>query len=83
MIGIIIINFGNPGRTIRFVREECSKVKGEHRTVVVDNGSGPEALAELQAALGQDSRRVSRGRWPTAIRRSRLDLFHALSAALT
>ena len=55
MIGIIIINFGNPGRTIRFVREECSKVKGEHRTVVVDNGSGPEALAELQAALGQEA----------------------------
>ncbi len=61
MIGIIIINFGNPGRTIRFVREECSKVKGEHRTVVVDNGSGPEALAELQAALGQEAEIIPAG----------------------
>ncbi len=51
MIGIIIINFGDPERTIRFVREECSKVKGEHRVVIVDNGSGAEAVAALQREL--------------------------------
>ena len=51
MIGIIIINFGNPERTIRFVREECSKVKGEHKVVIVDNGSGKEAVEALQREL--------------------------------
>ena len=51
MIGIIVINFGNPERTIRFVKEECAKVAAEHRVVVVDNGSGDAAEAELKAAL--------------------------------
>ena len=51
MIGIIVINFGKPERTIRFVKEECAKVAAEHRVVVVDNGSGEDALAELKSAL--------------------------------
>ncbi|MBR4808978.1 MAG: glycosyltransferase family 2 protein [Bacteroidales bacterium] len=51
MIGIIVINFGNTERTVRFVKEECSKVAAEHRVVVVDNGSGEAAVAELKAAL--------------------------------
>lgn len=51
MIGIVVINFGNPERTIRFVREECSKVKAEHRVVVVDNGSGAATEDKLRADL--------------------------------
>ena len=51
MIGIIVINFGNPERTIRFVKEECAKVAAEHRVVVVDNGSGEAAVAKLKTAL--------------------------------
>lgn len=53
MIGVIIINFGDPERTIRFVREECAKIGAPHRVVIVDNGSGPEALGKLQDALSQ------------------------------
>lgn len=51
MLGIIVINFGNPERTIRFVKEECTKVAAEHRVVVIDNGSGEAVPAELQAGL--------------------------------
>lgn len=51
MIGVVIINFGNPERTIRFVREECGKIGAPHQVVIVDNGSGADALAQLQAAL--------------------------------
>ena len=51
MIGVIIINYGNPERTIRFVREECAKIGAPHRVVIVDNGSGPDALSRLQAGL--------------------------------
>ena len=51
MIGVVIINFGNPERTIRFVREECVKIGVPHQVVIVDNGSGEDALAQLQAAL--------------------------------
>ena len=51
MVGIIVINFGKPERTIRFVKEECAKVAAENRVVVVDNGSGEAAVAELKAAL--------------------------------
>ena len=55
MIGVIVINFGNPDRTIRFVREECAKIKAPHQVVVVDNGSGPEAMERLQAALSAEA----------------------------
>lgn len=51
MIEVIIINFGNPERTIRFVQEECAKIKAPHRVAVVDNGSGLEALEKLKAGL--------------------------------
>lgn len=51
MVGVIVINFGNPDRTIRFVQEECSKIKMEHSVIVVDNGSGPDTVVRLQSEL--------------------------------
>jgi len=51
MIGLVVINFGNPVRTIRFVREECSKIKTEHCVVVVDNGSTEGSLSSLEEGL--------------------------------
>jgi GT2 family glycosyltransferase len=51
MIGVVIINFGNPERTIRFVREECVKIGAQHQVVIVDNGSGEDAVEILKKAL--------------------------------
>ncbi len=52
MIGIVIVSYGDPGRTVRFVREECSKVAAEHRVVVVDNGGAEASTQTLKDALG-------------------------------
>ena len=51
MIGVVIINFGNPERTIRFVREECGKIGVPHQVVIVDNGSGADAVGILKKEL--------------------------------
>ena len=51
MIGVVIINFGNPERTIRFVREECGKIGVPHQVVIVDNGSGADAVEILKKKL--------------------------------
>lgn len=51
MIGVVIINFGNPERTIRFVREECGKIGVPHQVVIVDNGSGADAVEILKKEL--------------------------------
>ena len=51
MIGVIVINYGGPERTIRFVREECAKIASTHKVVVVDNGSGQSCLQALKSGL--------------------------------
>ena len=51
MIGVIVINYGGPERTIRFVREECAKIASPHKVVVVDNGSGQSCLQTLKSGL--------------------------------
>ena len=55
MIGIIIVSYGDPGRTVRFVKEECAKVAAEHRVVVVDNGGVEFSTELLQKGLGPDA----------------------------
>lgn len=50
-VGVIVVNFGNPERTIRFVREECSKIQMEHFVVVVDNASTEESRSVLEESL--------------------------------
>ena len=55
MIGIIIVSYGNPGRTVRFVKEECAKVAAEHRAVVVDNGGAEVSTQTLKEALDDGS----------------------------
>ena len=61
MIGVIVINYGDPERTIRFVKEECARISSPHAVVVVDNGSGDEALAELETVLGGHVEIISAG----------------------
>lgn len=51
MIAVIVINFGSPELTIRFVREECIKIQEEHRVIVVDNASTDGSYASLTQSL--------------------------------
>jgi len=51
LIAIIIINFGSPELTIRFVREECAKIQLEHTVIVVDNASTDKSFGKLQQDL--------------------------------
>lgn len=51
MLAVIVINFGSPELTIRFVREECVKIQEEHRVIVVDNASTDASYDALQQAL--------------------------------
>ena len=51
MIAIIIINFGSPELTIRFVKEECVKIQEEHVIVVVDNASTEASFNALTQEL--------------------------------
>lgn len=48
---MIVINYGCPDLTVRFVREECPKIQEEHRVVVVDNASTDETYGALVEAL--------------------------------
>ena len=50
-LSVIVVNYKNPDRTIRFVREECPKIMMEHSVIVVDNGSGPDMVARLRDEL--------------------------------
>lgn len=47
MIVVVVINFGSPEQTIRYVREECVKIREEHVVVVVDNASTNETFGRL------------------------------------
>ena len=51
MIAAVVINYRNEERTLRFVREELSKISSPHEVVVVDNGSTPESAAKLREGL--------------------------------
>lgn len=48
---MIVINFGSPDLTIRFVREECVKIQEEHRVIVVDNASTEDTYGRLSQEL--------------------------------
>lgn len=51
MIAVIVINFGSPKLTIRFVNEECVKIQEEHVVIVVDNASTDDTFSKLKLAL--------------------------------
>ena len=51
MIAVIVINFGSPQLTVRFVREECPKIREPHQVIVVDNASTDASYDALQQAL--------------------------------
>ena len=51
MLAVIVINFGSPELTIRFVKEECVKIQEDHRVIVVDNASTDATYDALQTAL--------------------------------
>ena len=50
MISIIIVNYKNNKRTIKYVKEELTKVQTEHRIIVVNN----EATASSNQELAKD-----------------------------
>ena len=44
MLGIVIVNYRSDALTSRFVREELSRIRLPHVTVVVDNGGAKEGV---------------------------------------
>ena len=51
MVGIIIVNYHSDDLTVRFIREELSKVSLPHRIVVVDNGADEADASALAARI--------------------------------
>lgn len=51
MIAVIIVNYGSPELTIRFVLEECVKIREEHVVIVVDNASTEDTFERLSREL--------------------------------
>ena len=51
MLGVVIVSYKSDDLTVRFVREELTKISLPHRIVVVDNGAGPEEASALAARL--------------------------------
>ncbi len=52
MIGIIIVSYKSFEQTIKYVRNELTKVKAPHRTVVVNVGSDRASSDKLESELG-------------------------------
>ena len=52
MVGIVIVNFREYGRTERFIREEISRIRIPYRLVVVDNGGDPPKAEALREQTG-------------------------------
>ena len=52
MVGIIIVNYREYGRTERFIREEISRIRLPYRLVVVDNGGDPAKAEVLRERMG-------------------------------
>lgn len=57
-IGVVVINYRSEERTLRFVREELSKISAAHAVVVVDNGSTDETSARLAAGLADGAQQT-------------------------
>lgn len=53
MIAVVVINFGSPDLTIRFVKNECVKIQTECVVIVVDNASTDESYTLLTRELPQ------------------------------
>ena len=51
MLGIVIVSYHSDERTIRFVRNELSRIGVPHRIVVVDNGVGAGNTSPLASLL--------------------------------
>lgn len=51
MLGIVIVSYRSDDRTVRFVREEISRIGIPNRVVVVDNGATEAEAAALAARL--------------------------------
>lgn len=51
MTGIVVVSYRSDEETIRFVTQELSKVRTEHRTVVVANGASREETEALAGRL--------------------------------
>lgn len=49
---IIVVNYGNPERTIRFVKEECPKIGISYKVVVADNGPNDASKALKEGLEG-------------------------------
>lgn len=52
MLGIVIVNYRDYGRTERFIREELSRITIPFRLVIADNGGSSEEAAYLQEKTG-------------------------------
>jgi len=48
MIAVIVINYKNEERTIRFVRDETSKIVSPHCVIIVDNGATAKSTEKLK-----------------------------------
>lgn len=51
MLAVVVINFGSPELTVRFVREELVKIREEHAVIVVDNASTDDTYGRLVREL--------------------------------
>lgn len=51
MLSIIIINYKSEGLAIKFVRQECSKIRIPHKIIIVNNAATQESNYELEQAL--------------------------------
>lgn len=51
MLGIVIVSYRSDEQTIRFVREEMSRIRVPHRIVVVDNGVGAGQVSPMAKLL--------------------------------
>jgi len=50
-LGIIIVSYHSDDMTVRYVREQLSRISLEHVIVIVDNGAGEEEAAALSNRL--------------------------------
>ena len=54
MLGIIIVNYKNEGKTIEYVKEELIKIQTQNIIVVVNNSATDESNARLQEGLSAE-----------------------------
>ncbi len=52
MVGIVVVNYRDYGRTERFIREEIARIRVPYRLVVVDNGGDPAEAKTLRERTG-------------------------------